>query len=260
MISATTTPQSIGKTLDMGFKLYVSVFKNVFLLCFLGMSIMSLPSVFMVFSGIEPGGVPEGMLLIISIAIFLACVAFGCLFLLAILIKYAATAKGESIAMTDSIKKGLGYIFPMIGIWFLYSIAIVVGMLLLVIPGIYLMVALMLAPYLIIIEDNGVWASLKRSRQLIKGNWWRTTIIITVPVVIQMALALGIQVPLSIMAATMQGNQIVAIFIELGSNILLNSITIPLTYAVMIVLYYDLKIRKEGDDLAARIDNATVEA
>ena len=56
----------------------------------------------------------------------------------------------------------------------LYGLAIVVGLILLVIPGIILSISLCLAFYLVALENKGAVDSLKSSHALVKGYWWRT--------------------------------------------------------------------------------------
>jgi len=40
-----------------------------------------------------------------------------------------------------------------------------------------------------------------------------------------------------------------------GGQVVITAIGLPLIYAITITQYHDLKLRKEGTDLAARIEN-----
>jgi len=55
----------------------------------------------------------------------------------------------------------------------IYGAMVFVGSLLLVIPGVFLLIRLLLCDYGILLEDDSVIASLKRSWEMTKGNWWR---------------------------------------------------------------------------------------
>ena len=55
---------------------------------------------------------------------------------------------------------------------FLVSLFLIVGFICLIIPGIYLSVALCLAPLTIVYIKTDAIDSLKTSRDLIEGNWW----------------------------------------------------------------------------------------
>ncbi len=64
------------------------------------------------------------------------------------------------------------FFWPFAGALILGNIIIVIGIILFVIPGIYLAVALYPLFAIIIFEENGVMNSFFRSFELIKGNWW----------------------------------------------------------------------------------------
>jgi len=53
-----------------------------------------------------------------------------------------------------------------------FCLATVGGFLLLIIPGIIFFIWFGFAPYVCIIEGIGSTSALKRSKQLVKGNWW----------------------------------------------------------------------------------------
>jgi hypothetical protein len=59
-----------------------------------------------------------------------------------------------------------------LGVWILYVIAVGIGSVLLIIPGIYLAFALSFACYIVVDQKTGVIQSLKESRNLVKGEWW----------------------------------------------------------------------------------------
>jgi len=62
---------------------------------------------------------------------------------------------------------------PLLIMFILMGILIVGGLLLLILPGIYLAIAYSFAPYLIIEKGLGVWESLETSRKAITQYWWR---------------------------------------------------------------------------------------
>ncbi|MCD6556373.1 MAG: glycerophosphoryl diester phosphodiesterase membrane domain-containing protein [Bacteroidales bacterium] len=62
--------------------------------------------------------------------------------------------------------------WPNTGGLFLGSIIIVIGLFLIILPGIYLAVALYPLFAIIIFENKGAVQSISRSLELIKGNWW----------------------------------------------------------------------------------------
>jgi hypothetical protein len=75
--------------------------------------------------------------------------------------------------------------------WFLlwthvaFFIALIIGFILLVIPGIYLSVALSILPVVRLVERQGILEAMSRARRLISGFWWFTLGLIIVISIIQ---------------------------------------------------------------------------
>ena len=80
----------------------------------------------------------------------------------------------RNIGVEDVWKRASKKIFKGILTAFLISIMVVLGFILFIIPGIYLMIALSLAFPIIIFEDRDVFESIGRSFTLISGKWWST--------------------------------------------------------------------------------------
>jgi hypothetical protein len=59
-------------------------------------------------------------------------------------------------------------------------LALLLGVLLLVAPGMYLSVALWPSLTVLVVERRGVAATLDRALQLVRGNWWHTATILGV--------------------------------------------------------------------------------
>jgi len=64
--------------------------------------------------------------------------------------------------------------------WKYLWLVIIMGLLLillfilLIIPGVIFMIYWIFASYILMNEKKGAWESLKRSKQIVKGRWWRT--------------------------------------------------------------------------------------
>ena len=59
------------------------------------------------------------------------------------------------------------------GVTLLAGFAVGIGFLLLVLPGIYLILACYFAPYLILGKDMSIWQSLEKSQKAVNKYWWR---------------------------------------------------------------------------------------
>jgi len=79
----------------------------------------------------------------------------------------------ETAGLGDSIRVGLRYALPLIGVGILAGLGIVFGMLLLIVPGLILMCIWAVIGPAIVIENTGVGASFERSSQLTSGYRWQ---------------------------------------------------------------------------------------
>ncbi|GGF42010.1 hypothetical protein [Echinicola rosea] len=78
----------------------------------------------------------------------------------------------EAIAYTDFFQ-GFSYYIPIILIWLIGQILVSVGLILLIVPGVYLMVGYFLAILLHIFAGLDFWDSLEYSRKVVTKNWWK---------------------------------------------------------------------------------------
>jgi len=62
---------------------------------------------------------------------------------------------------------------PIIFMMVMMLILIIAGFIVFILPGIYLSVACLFAPYLIVEKNMGAWQSLEVSRKAITQYWWR---------------------------------------------------------------------------------------
>lgn len=157
---------------------------------------------------------------------------------------------GQRPGARDSLRFGLRRVpvlmVQMILRYILYALFFVA----LIIPGIWLYGALAVSVPALVIERAGPVASLNRSRRLVRGSWWRTAAVILVAMVIMgfgQALISGILIGAALASSSPSLLFAVAIMVlaAIVSSILLQ----PFVAAVATVLYYDLRIRREGYDL-----------
>lgn len=87
---------------------------------------------------------------------------------------YLKSESPELITVKDVYAKVKTHFWEYLGGYLLLGLIVMVGFVLLFIPGIYLGVALMLTFSVITIEKVGVFDGISRSYKLIAGNWWST--------------------------------------------------------------------------------------
>ena len=167
-------------------------------------------------------------------------------------------------ALTDgdgapSMQEALGLMLGRLVSGVLASIAwwvvIMVGFALLLVPGIYFMGALCLWPACLFIGKAGPLQSLRQSRELVRGHWWRTSTILTVALILIFALSsLAGMVLGALFGFGAFRRDLVEWQLSLQAiSALVSVFTLPAMPAVWVAIYRDLKLRREGSDLAARL-------
>jgi hypothetical protein len=133
---------------------------------------------------------------------------------------------------------------------FLLVLGVAIGFVLLVIPGIYLLVAWAVAVPVLMVEGTKGAKAIGRSYDLVRHNWWRTFGTLLVGFIF-----IGLfNFLLDLVARGADGvaNDSVYLWALIydALNGLGTVITAPLQAAIIIVIYFDLRVRKEGFDVA----------
>ena len=126
------------------------------------------------------------------------------------------------------------------------------GALLLALLG-FLWVRLGLSFAAIFVQDYGPLAALRRSWDLVRHHWWRVAIITAVSMILILIVILtaGSITHALVNHFVLPGSALrhhLAVIVDSTENVLV----MPLATAAELAVYYDLKLRLEGDDLAAR--------
>ncbi|QDH81416.1 hypothetical protein FKX85_21235 [Echinicola soli] len=100
-------------------------------------------------------------------SVFLAGPLFSGFFLVANKLK-----ADENVAYTDFFQ-GFSYYIPVILIWLIGQVLVSVGLILFIVPGVYLMVGYSMAILLHIFAGLDFWDSLEYSRRVVTKNWWK---------------------------------------------------------------------------------------
>lgn len=79
---------------------------------------------------------------------------------------------GKEIDIIRAYKNGLPYVLPYFLTTLMYGIIVVLGIILLIIPGVIFSIWLLFYGFVITYEKKGTIESLKRSRELVRGYWW----------------------------------------------------------------------------------------
>jgi uncharacterized membrane protein len=125
-------------------------------------------------------------------AFILVGIVAACVFLPAITYTQIASAKGKKIGFNDALVNSRKYILRYIGLVILVALSVIVGMVLLIIPGILAAFFFSMSIYTLIDKNTGVIESMKQSYQLVKANW----MIILAMLVVNLAVSVVSYVPI----------------------------------------------------------------
>ena len=255
MFRLATEPQSIGKVLDSGLRLFTGSFAGVIAFAFIASLLGVVPSVvaeLILAQAITTESIGLGtMIATYLVFLFLSVALYG-----AILVRMGGLAAGKAMTFGQAFAIGVRRIPKLSLVGLLYVLVVLLGTVALVIPGIVLGLTLYFAVPAALLDNEGITESLSRSHRLVWGNWWRTATVMSVPFVIYLALYIGLFTIFGTMVALsgeVSGN-VSAMVVLYGGQIIVTAAGLPLIYAVTITQYHDLKLRKEGADLAARIE------
>lgn len=256
-------PLGIGEIIDVAIKVYRArfgvlvrsvavVLAPVFVLS--ALIRISLPASDDLFRETQPGATPEvdfhklwpfiaGTAIIVVLAYLASQIATGACFK-----AISGAYLDEEASWRDSLRFARSKLGALVWLSFLTAVCIIPGLLLCLVPGIYLWVAWTVAAPVLLLEDVHGWKAMKRSRQLVKGRFWPT-----VAVVLLVGILTGIvqAVFVGILAGvvSVSGNEVALAVADAIGQTASGVLTTPLSAAVLTVLYFDLRVRKEGFDL-----------
>jgi hypothetical protein len=239
---------TIGTLLDRAFRLYTGNFALL-----LGITAAAYVPFYLIILAIEASfggnlqasGALTTLLLQVGFMILWASIAFpiaGGAATYAISERYL----GNDVTIGESLALALSRFWTLSVAQITATIRVMFGFLLLIVPGILWLLSYSLIVPAILVENQKATPSLRRSRELVKGQRGKVFCVLFVINLLQGIVILGVS-----MISGMIFN------VESGGGAVLNSAIInlvsifvtPLGIVTTILLYYDMRIRKEGFDL-----------
>jgi len=254
-------PLGVGEVLDVGIKLTVrhwwtlvrAVLVVVVPLQFVAaLALLSAPSESDLSTFGENGTLSEHDVWTFGAAVFVGFV----LSLLGQMIATGACFKavadgylGRQPSWRDSLVTVLRRLHSILWISALVGILAFLALIACIVPGVWLYVAWVVAVPAFLTEGVRGRAALGRSFRLVRGFWWRTFAIVVLGLLLAGVLRAAIGGVLEVVTLS-SDNELVNAIAGFVSSVLSGAITTPFVAAVTIVLYIDLRVRKEGFDLA----------
>jgi hypothetical protein len=178
---------------------------------------------------------------------FLVSLALSFFALGAITIAVSDICLGNRPSVTRSYKKLFGSVVgKLFAASWLQTLVIEIGCLLLCVPGVIWALWLLFTSPAVVLEGLGPWKAFQRSRDIARGYNWRNLGVLLLIIVLLAVVFVIIGVPCHLLLPQSIGDLGVRLFI-----VIFESIATPLIFIVVVLLYYDLRVRKEAYDAAA---------
>ncbi|HLU52511.1 MAG TPA: hypothetical protein VK011_02845 [Acidimicrobiia bacterium] len=162
----------------------------------------------------------------------------------------AHSYRGETVDWRTSLRTGGRRFIPLVAATLLISIGSTIGLVFCLIPGIYLFTMWTVTPAALVTERIGPLRAMGRSFRLVRGRFW--------PVLGALVLAYLLYIVVSQIIGGIAGAVTVASalasdrFSFLPSVIggaIVEVVAAPFVAAMVTIIYFDLRVRKEGYDL-----------
>ena len=183
-------------------------------------------------------------------------VAIGVLSLLASTLVTAACFKafgdaylGERPAAKSSLGYALRRAHSIVWVTILGWIIVLIGAIFCILPGIWLYVSFAVAVPVLLTEGVKGRKALGRSKRLVRGRWWSAFAIILLGTLLTGIVSSVMSGLLEAASLTNAGNNTVSILTTTVGSTVAAALTTPFSAAFVTVLYFDLRVRKEGFDL-----------
>lgn len=243
-------PLSLGEILDVSFGLYrhrAAQLLGVALVC---TGIPVLLNIYLTASG--------GLLSNLILAVVYAA--------LSLVLNALATAStvfivsesylGRGLSAGRALERAAPYIWRLLVLSLLTGLVVGIGFLLLLVPGIILVAGLILGPPVLVLEGSATatdamgraWALSRGSRGKILGLLITMVLLVYIPII-----ALGMIASLffgaSVAVVTPDASSPGAAVLIASVGGVVQILLYPMVYCALTVIYYDLRVRKEGFDL-----------
>jgi hypothetical protein len=195
------------------------------------------------FGSLTPALVAFGTYLVVGVA--LAPFTYGA-------VTYAAceSALGRPVTPGGIVKGILQRYFQLLGFWLLVGLMLYVGFCLIPL-WIWIWVGWVAVIPVMFVENIGLGAAMGRSWRLVEGRWWRTFLVLFLLVIITAVLRVGLAafLVLAEQLLLVVASQYVVLAITQATNVIIDSLVNPVLQIAIVLIYFDLRVRREALDL-----------
>jgi len=152
-----------------------------------------------------------------------------------------ALGEGRRPTLKETLVRGGDVFLPVLGALLLTWLFITLGVIALVIPGIYVAIRLWVVAPAVVVENRRGMDAIRRSWDLVKDNWWRILGIVIVVGIIGGVAANILRIPGTLIADSTGSGPI-----ALAGQIFGDAITYSFQALTATLIFFDLRARKEG--------------
>jgi hypothetical protein len=243
MEPGTLRAMSLSELLDTSFGMYRRLFVPLFFISLVTQAVPLTLAVYVEMSGgmmVRPGLAMFGTLLsLILTHLGTAASTF----------MVAETYLGGSLTAQDALSQALRFVGRLVAMSLLSGLLYIVGFLLLVVPAIVFICGLAVSSSALVLENQpSAIDAMRRSWDLTRGHKGRIfgALVVAFLLILLPAFALG---TLTVIAAMFTGSEAAGLLVALLVQSVLSILVYPFIYVIATLLYYDLRVRKEGYDL-----------
>ena len=262
-----SAPRSIGGVIDDALRLYRASFRRCWVFAFTFSAVIFVFRIALVASLPDVrSSTGENFLRALSVVgwpritgLYLTIMLLSLICYGAMLTSQFAVARGEiDLSLGRALAEGARHLPGMIVASLISFVALMLGTAALIIPGVYFWGKLLLWMPAMFAERVSGTAALGASWRLTEGLWWRGVTIFTVGVIIAIVVLITLGLVGGILGSLIAvshslGGRTEQTIIQQLFGIVLNTLLYPFMSALMIAMYHDFKLRREGGDLAARV-------
>jgi len=263
-------PRGVGEILDAAFRLTLDHWRTLVLatLCVVvPIQILSTIVVFSAFpsdlltgqAAFEEQPDPEAFMEdfgVFMAGVLVASLLTGLMVVLSIAACFKAVANaflGGTPDWRDSVRFAFARLGPLLWVSVLYVLGVTLGFFVFFFPAVWLAVAWTLSYPALLVEDARGTHALRRSFRLVRGRWWPTFGVLLVGVILIGVIAWIVQFVVSLPVFFVDSILAAAVLNTLAA-ILGYAISTPLQAALVVMVFFDLRVRKEGLDLELLAD------
>ena len=152
-----------------------------------------------------------------------------------------SVAEGGRPGAGESFVSGFEAFTPLFLAVLLAAVGIAAGLVLLILPGIYLAVRWFFVPQAVVLAGARGTQALVRSGEVVQGFWWRTLGLVVMVNVAALIPSIVLAAPFTALASSSDR----AVWSMVGT-IIADSVTTPFVALFSTFLYYDLRARRAG--------------